>query len=101
MKTIVTGEFGFIGSHLVERLLADGHEVIVIDNFSTGRAENLMHLADHNKLHVTDCDIQYSFKIDKLFRNVDWVFHLAALADIVPSINSPRKYHSANVEGTL
>jgi UDP-glucose 4-epimerase len=101
MKTIVTGGAGFIGSHLVEALLADGHEVIVIDNFSTGRASNLMGVADHNKLYVIDCDIQHSFKLDHAFKDVDWVFHLAALADIVPSIKKPRNYHLANVEGTM
>jgi UDP-glucose 4-epimerase len=101
MKTIVTGGFGFIGSHLVEALLTGGHHVTVIDDFSTGVSQNLMHLADHNSLHVVDDDVTYTWKIEKYFKDVDWVFHLAALADIVPSITNPRRYHTANVEGTL
>jgi UDP-glucose 4-epimerase len=101
MKTLVTGGFGFIGSHLVEALLTGGHHVTVIDDFSTGTSNNLMHLADHNSLHVVDDDVTYTWKIEKYFKDVDWVFHLAALADIVPSITNPRRYHTANVEGTL
>ena len=101
LKTVVTGGAGFIGSHLVDRLLKDGHEVIVIDNFSNGRRENLEHHKGNNKLKVLEADVADFDKIEPYFRGVDWVFHLAALADIVPSINEPRKYWRFNVDGTV
>lgn len=101
MKTLVTGGTGFIGSHLVERLLRDGHSVIVLDNLSTGRLENLKHVESDSKLTINRVDIAESDDIDSSFANVDWVFHLAALADIVPSIQEPTKYHRANVDGTV
>jgi len=100
MKALVTGGAGFIGSHLVDRLLGDGHEVIVIDNCSTGRLENLAHLGQPAALSVHVADINDP-AIAPLFAGVDWVFHLAALADIVPSIQMPVPYHRANVDGTL
>ena len=100
MKAIVTGGAGFIGSHLVERLLADGHQVTVLDNYSTGRVENLVHLADHPELEIVEADL---LKVDlaKHLADADQVYHLAALADIVPSIQNPEAYYKANVEGTL
>lgn len=101
MKTIVTGGAGFIGSHLVDRLLTDGHEVIVLDNFSTGRPENLAHQKDHKSLRLVEADINDRQKIDPYFKDVDWVFHMAALADIVPSIQQPEQYFRANVDGTF
>ncbi len=100
-KAIVTGGAGFIGSHVTEQLLALGHEVIVLDNFSTGRAENLQHLSDNKCLSVHEVDIANFDSIYHLFKNVDWVFHLAALADIVPSIQNPFAYHHSNVDGTI
>ncbi len=100
MKALVTGGAGFIGSHLVDRLLADGHEVVVIDNCSTGRLENLAHLGQPAGLTVHVADINDP-AIVPLFQGVDWVFHLAALADIVPSIQMPVPYHQANVDGTI
>lgn len=102
MKSLVTGGAGFIGSHLVDRLLEDGHQVTVLDNFSTGRVENLGHVPVHlqHKLNVVRTDLS-SEKIDSYFTEVDWVFHLAALADIVPSIERPREYHDSNVTGTI
>lgn len=101
MKTIVTGGAGFIGSHLVDRLLADGHEVTVLDNFSTGRPENLRHHRNNCQLQLIEVDIQNRATINNYFRKVDWVFHLAALADIVPSIEKPEEYFRSNVDGTF
>ena len=99
-RTLVTGGAGFIGSHLVERLLAEGHQVTVIDNYSTGRPENLSHLKNPS-LNVVEADIADYQRIASCFEGVDWVFHIAALADIVPSIKHPLAYHKANVDGTV
>ena len=98
---LVTGGAGFIGSHLVERLLADGCRVRVLDNLSTGRLKNLEHVASDPHLTVEQVDISDAARIAPLFRGVDWVFHTAALADIVPSIQNPLIYHRSNVDGTV
>ena len=100
-RVLVTGGGGFIGSHLVERLLDDGLEVIILDNFSTGRTENLDHVKDSRRLTVHQVDVSNHGEIHTFFEGVDWVFHLAALADIVPSIQQPLRYHRANVDGTI
>ena len=99
MKAIVTGGAGFIGSHLVDTLLGEGVSVTVLDNFSTGRPENLEHIKDQIKL--IECDISKAGIWEKEFDGANWVIHLAALADIVPSINDPEVYFHANVVGTL
>jgi len=101
MKCLVTGGAGFIGSHLVDRLLEDGHQVIVLDNFSTGRMENLAHHAGSPAVSIHEADIVDSEGIEPYFQGIDWVFHIAGLADIVPSIKRPMDYHRANVEGTV
>ncbi|MBI2870146.1 MAG: SDR family oxidoreductase [Candidatus Omnitrophica bacterium] len=98
---LVTGGAGFIGSHLVDRLIGDGHSVLVLDNCSTGRLENLSHLGDHPRLEVVQADVADHRIIGSYFDEAEWVFHLAALADIVPSIQRPLDYHRANVDGTL
>ena len=100
-KTLVTGGAGFIGSHLVDRLLKDGHEVIVLDNFSTGRPQNLDHHKGNRNLQVIKADIAEFHTIEKCFEGIEWVFHIAALADIVPSIKAPFEYHRSNVDGTI
>lgn len=100
-KALVTGGAGFIGSHLVERLLTNGHEVVAVDDLSTGRLENLRDVADDPKLRVVQADITRSDQLRPAFADVSWVFHLAARADIVPSIQHPEEYHSINVDGTL
>lgn len=101
MKSLVTGGCGFIGSHIVDRLLAEGQEVIVIDNCSTGRLENLAHHEGNSHLRIVEADICDHEKIKTLFEGVDWVFHMAALADIVPSIQHPEEYFHSNVDGTF
>jgi UDP-glucose 4-epimerase len=101
MKCIVTGGAGFIGSHLVDRLLDDGHEVIALDNFVIGRPENLSSRAGSSRLKVVRADVTELESIRPHFDGIDWVFHLAALADIVPSIESPIPYHRTNVDGTV
>ena len=99
MKSVVTGGAGFIGSHLVDSLLEMGHEVIVLDNFSTGRKDNLSHI--NEKIRLVECDLSVKGNWIKEFNGVDWVFHLASLADIVPSIQNPEGYFSSNVDATF
>lgn len=101
MKCLVTGGVGFIGSHLVDRLLSEGYEVIVLDNFCTGRRQNLMHHDGNRKLTILEKDVSDFWSIKEDFTGVEWVFHLAARADIVPSIVSPIEYHKSNVDGTV
>ena len=99
-KAIVTGGCGFIGSHLVDELLKNKVKVIVLDSLISGRVSNL-NLKNKN-LKFIKCDVsKYNKKFSNYFKNVDTVFHLAALADIVPSINDPQLYFSTNVQGTL
>ena len=99
MRSIVTGGAGFIGSHLVDKLLDMEHEVVVLDNFSTGRKENLNHVG--GKVKLIECDLSVKGDWIKEFNGVDWVFHLASLADIVPSIQNPEGYFRSNVDATF
>ena len=85
----------------MDRLLVDGHSVLVLDNFSTGRPENLAHLAQEGRLAVERVDIATEPRLAALVAGADWVFHIAALADIVPSMERPIDYHRANVDGTV
>jgi len=97
--SIVTGGAGFIGSHIVDALLDMGHDVVVVDNMSTGRRENLAHVND--RITIIEQDIAVSGEWQRAFSGADWVFHMAALADIVPSIQQPTDYFRANVDGTF
>jgi len=99
MKVLVTGGAGFIGSHLVDALVMNGNEVVVLDNFSTGRPENLSHVSQ--EIELVECDISIPGPWEENFNNVTNVFHLAALADIVPSIEKPIDYYQSNVYGTF
>jgi len=99
MKSLVTGGAGFIGSHLVDALLSKGDDITVLDNFSTGRPENLSHVKD--EIELVEADLSFYGTWTKYFKGVDRVFHLAALADIVPSIENPDTYYQANVTGTF
>jgi len=97
----VTGGAGFIGSHLVERLLNENYKVKLIDNFCTGKKTNLTNFINNKNLEIHEIDILERKKLDKIFNNCKFVFHLAALADIVPSIEKPQAYYDTNVTGTF
>jgi UDP-glucose 4-epimerase len=101
MKTLVTGGCGFIGSHLAEQLLSQGHEVVILDNLSCGRLANISLFEKHPKLRLVTADIVNREQIVSAFTGIDWVFHLAGIADIVPSIEQPDAYFENNVVGTL
>jgi len=98
MKIVITGGAGFIGSHLSELLLNKGHEIVVIDNLSTGRKENIKEFS--SKIKFVKADISKNGKWTKHFKGAKVVYHLAALADIVPSIINPSEYFNSNVVGT-
>lgn len=100
MKAIVTGGAGFIGSHMVDLLVNNGYTVTIIDNLANGRLDNIAH--HKGNVNFINLDIgDYGIDLEEYFTDVDYVFHYAALADIVPSINNPLKYHKANVDGTI
>ena len=98
MKILVTGGAGFIGSHLVEKLISQNHKIVIIDNLSIGKFKNIEKYK--KKIKFIKKDIKNFNSIKSHFKNIDVVFHLAALADIVPSIENPQKYFDANVIGT-
>jgi len=100
-KVVVTGGAGFIGSHLTERLLADGHEVHVVDDLSTGRLANLDTMKHEPRLAVHVADVADHARMGAITERAEHVYHLAALADIVPSIERPLAYAHANVDGTI
>src|SRR5579863_10521750 len=98
---VVTGGGGFIGSHLVDRLVADGKKVRVLDNFRSGRRSNLAQHAEQGRIEIIEGDIAHTGTALAAGRGADRIFHLAALADIVPSIQNPEAYFRANVDGTF
>jgi len=101
MKALITGGCGFIGSHLADELVKLNFEVVVVDNLSTGRLENISQLISNPNFTFHQIDIINFDDILNVFEGVDWVFHLAALADIVPSIENPNAYYNSNVNGTF
>lgn len=99
MKVLVSGGAGFIGSHLAERLVRDGHEVRVLDNFATGRRENIAEFA--GDLELIEGDIQSYERGHTAVRGVDVVFHQAALPSVPRSVQDPLTSNASNVIGTL
>ena len=101
MRTLVTGGAGFIGSHICQELLSRGHQVVAVDNLANGRLENFDEFEDSKNFEFQKIDILDRGRLAPLFKQVDWVFHMAGLADIVPSIERPDLYFDVNVKGTL
>ena len=100
MKTLalVTGGAGFIGSHIVDRLLADGYRVRVLDNFSTGKRENL---PDSGDLEIITGDVGSFDDVHKAMKDVELVFHEAAIASVPKTIQDPIGSQRTNYQGTL
>ena len=98
---LVTGGAGFIGSHLVERLLADGHRVRVFDNFSTGRRANLDFARGHRRLEVVRGELSSFKAVARAMAGVSTVFHQAAMRSVPRSVDDPLGANAANVTGTL
>ncbi len=98
---LVTGAAGFIGSHLVDGLRARGRRVRAVDNYATGGPHNLAHRADDASLELIRLDIRDSEAVAAAALGAKRIFHLAAMADIVPSIQNPAVYFESNVTGTF
>ncbi len=108
MRTLVTGGVGFIGTNLIKRLLKDGHEVVSIDNYSTGKKENHQEGCSYNNFDISDDHVSYGRlywpKSTKVIDEVgypDVIFHLAALPRIQPSFKTPTESFKSNVLGTI
>jgi len=101
MKAVITGGAGFIGSHLTDLLLKNKISVTVIDNLYSGSLSNLNKAKNFRNFNFFNKDITQYDAIEEIFEGADWVFHLAGLADIVPSIKNPTNYFDVNVKGTL
>jgi nucleoside-diphosphate-sugar epimerase len=100
-KLLVTGGAGFIGSHIVDRLLNEGFEVTVIDNLDTGHLKNIDHHQDNKKFHFIKGDIRDFNLVKETMKDTDAVFHEAALASVTLSVKNPILANDINVTGTL
>ena len=98
MKYAVTGGAGFIGSHLVKKLVERGNEVIVIDNLNTGKKQNIEKIS--KKIDFFEVDIRDFSAIEDILKNVDGIFHEAALASVQDSFRIPDEFFDVNVNGT-
>lgn len=98
MKFAVTGGAGFIGSHIIEQLVSDGHKVIVIDNLNTGKLNNLSKVLD--KINFVQGDIRDVKLLKERLQDVDGLFHEAALASVQESFSKVDEYNEVNVKGT-
>ena len=97
MRCLVTGGAGFIGSNLVNRLIKDGHDVIIVDDLSTGDGDKIHPKAKAWIMDISDVNEDW----EEIFDNVDVVFHTAAKARVQPSIKNPMEFNNVNVSGTL
>jgi len=98
MKFVVTGGAGFIGSNIAKLLVKKGHDVIILDNFNTGRKENLESIKDKIDLHIVD--IKDKKIINEIINESDGIFHQAALANVYESFSKSKEYFDVNVKGT-
>ncbi|MFX1537136.1 MAG: SDR family NAD(P)-dependent oxidoreductase [Promethearchaeota archaeon] len=101
VKVLVTGGAGFIGSHVVDRLVNEGHDVRVIDNLSTGKLENIVDYFRSDKVDFVNCDIRDTELVRKCVEGGETVIHLAAVTSVPFSIADPHFTHETNVTGTL
>jgi UDP-glucose 4-epimerase len=100
-KVLVTGGAGFIGSHLTERLLREKFEVIVIDNFSSGKQENLQHLLENPRLQIVKDDLKKPVRLQKFLHNCEIVFHFAANPEVRVGKTEPKIHFDENLLATF
>ncbi len=100
-KVLVTGGAGFIGSNLTEALLKKGNRVRVLDNFSSGKKENLIFNERYSTLEIIEGDIRDLTLCQRVMKDIEYVFHQAALPSVQRSVEDPLNSNSVNVEGTL
>ena len=100
MRILVTGGAGFIGSHLCERLILEGHAVTALDDLSTGRASNLANLSDSNNFTLVTGSILETSVLNPLVNDADYVFHLAAAVGVFNIVNNPLASLLTNIRGT-
>ncbi len=100
MKALITGGAGFIGSHLAERLIREGHEVFVIDNLWTGKLSNIEHIQDHERFHLVVDTILNESVMNELAFKVDHIYHLAAAVGVKNIMDHPVETLDINVKGT-
>jgi len=100
-KTVVTGGAGFIGSHLTEELAGNGHHVIVLDDLSTGRIQNIELLLREGSAEFVEGSITDLSLLGRIFQGTDYVFHQAAIPSVPRSVENPLPTHEANITGTL
>ncbi|MBC7251915.1 MAG: SDR family NAD(P)-dependent oxidoreductase [Anaerolineae bacterium] len=100
MRILVTGGAGYIGSNLVDRLMAEGHEVYVIDNLSTGKISNIQHHLDSERFHFVNDNILNMTTMERLVQQVDMIYHLAAVVGVKYVVEDPLRGITVNVRGT-
>ena len=100
-KVIVTGGAGFIGSHLAEELAGRDYQLIILDDLSTGRMENIEQLLKRDNVRFVQGSVTNLHLLQGLSQNVDYVFHQAAIPSVPRSIKNPQASHSVNITGTL
>ncbi|MDH7477213.1 MAG: SDR family oxidoreductase [Candidatus Bathyarchaeota archaeon] len=101
MKVLITGGSGFIGSHLVNYLLKSGNDIVVLDNFSSGKIENIQEHINSKRFRLIRGDVRNPEDVEKAFENVEAICHLAAIVNIPLSIENPLLTEDVNVQGTL
>lgn len=100
MRALITGGAGFIGSHLAEELINNGHQVIVLDNLSTGRLENVAHLKENHSFELVIGTILNEYLVDKLAEKCDVIFHLAAAVGVELIVKNPLESLTTNIKGS-
>ena len=100
MKYLITGGSGFIGSHLVDLLVSQGHQVRVLDDFSTGKPGNLAHFLDDSRVQVVNGSVTSYSEVSEAAVGLDGIFHLAAAVGVFNIVRAPRKSIMTNIQGT-
>ena len=98
MKFAVTGGAGFVGNNIVKLLVSKGHNIVVIDNLHTGKKENLQEIIEEIEFH--NIDIRSFSELESILKNVDGIFHQAALTIVQESFQKEKEYFDVNVKGT-